>query len=145
MKINTTRFGEIDVDETTFFNFSDGLLGFPDVHQYVILDVDDSPFKWMQAVEKPDVAFVICDPMIFMPDYQVQVTKHYQDLLKMKDLSEGIVAVIIRIPENPKDMTANMLGPIVFNPVSRLAKQIVLVDPNYSTKMRIFKDENSSK
>lgn len=142
MKINTTRFGEIDVDESTFFNFSDGLLGFPDIHQYVILDVEDSPFKWMQAVEKPEVAFVICDPMIFMPDYQVQVTRHDQNLLKLKDLSEGVVAVIIRIPEDPQKMTANMLGPIVFNPVSRLAKQIVLVDPNYSTKMRIFKDEN---
>jgi flagellar assembly factor FliW len=36
-----------------------------------MLDHDtDAPFKWLQCVEEPQLAFVILDPAFFKPDYQ---------------------------------------------------------------------------
>ena len=43
-----------------------------------------------------------------------------------------------RLRENPEDITANLLGPLVFNSVNRQAKQLVLSDSDYSTKYRIL-------
>ena len=47
MKFNTTRFGEIEVDENLIFNFELPILGYDD-KKYVMIDVTENPiFKWV--------------------------------------------------------------------------------------------------
>ncbi len=29
--------------------------------------------KWLQSMESPDLAFVVTDPLIFKPDYQIRL------------------------------------------------------------------------
>lgn len=71
MKCQSTRFGTFEVSDDTLLVFPSGILGFPDWTKYVLLDHDtDAPFKWLQCVEEPQLAFVILDPALFKPDYQ---------------------------------------------------------------------------
>jgi len=65
--------------------------------------------------------------------------------LDVQTPSELSVFVIITIPAgNPQDMTANLLGPLVVNPRSRRAKQLVLDDRLYSHRHRVISKETAT-
>lgn len=128
MKFVSTRFGNLEVPDNTLLTFPSGILGFPDWTRYVILDHDtEAPFKWLHCVEQPDLAFVILDPALFKPDYQVQVTTEAFAEIGATDVSDLTVAVILTIPsDDPLGITANLRGPLVMNPQTRFCKQLVL-------------------
>ena len=74
MKIQTTRFGEIDIDESKIITFTEPILGFPDSKKFVLLDNAKSLFKWLQSTENKELAFVMIDPLQIMDNYEVSVT-----------------------------------------------------------------------
>ena len=117
-------------------HFPWGLLGFPDVHEYALLDIaPDVPFKCLQAVHGPDLAFILMDPFMLEPDYQVAVNT--QDLrdLDVQDPKPLGLLVILTIPQAaPDQATANLQGPILVNTENHRAKQIVLVQGSYHTR-----------
>ena len=58
IKVKTTRFSEIEVDEKDVIELPSGLIGFPELKSYVLLDHDkDSPFKWLQSLDDGAIAF----------------------------------------------------------------------------------------
>jgi len=68
IKVKTTRFGDIEIDEKDVITLPSGIIGFPELKQYVLLDHDqDSPFKWLQSLEDGAIAFVMINPMLLKP------------------------------------------------------------------------------
>ncbi|MBI4576441.1 MAG: flagellar assembly protein FliW, partial [Planctomycetes bacterium] len=142
MKIETTRFGSLEVPESEVVTFPSGLVGFGDVHQYVFIDhPGGGPFRWMQAVQVPNLAFVVCDPLLFKPDYEVKVHQDELASIEIEDIADGAVVVILVVRKDPRQMTANLQGPIVVNLRRRLAKQLILSGPEYTTRYAIFQGE----
>ena len=117
-------------------HFPDGLLGFPDVKNYIIFDHDhDVPFKWLQATDEPALAFVIIDPFLCMPNYQVEFREKDLQELRVSDTSYLSIFVILTIPAGqPTRMTANLKGPVLVNEENRWAKQLVLTNGQYHTR-----------
>lgn len=140
MKLNTKNFGELDIDEKKIISFPEGLPGFEEEKEFVIINNEDeeNPFCWLQSVKNPDLAFVIVDPFFVFSDYSVDLSETVQEKLKIKDEKDVAVYSIVVVPEDLKKMTANLLGPIVINVRERLGKQVILDDPRYTTKHYIF-------
>ena len=136
MHIETTRFGSMQIDEWMIIHFPNGLLGFPDIKNYVIFDHDqDVPFKWLQATDEPALAFVIMEPFLFQPDYQVEMQEQDLQELRVSDTSHISIFVILTIPAGqPACMTANLKGPVLVNGENRWAKQLVLTNSQYHTR-----------
>lgn len=130
MKCQSTRFGTFEVNDDTLLVFPSGILGFPDWTKYVMLDHDtDAPFKWLQCVEEPQLAFVILDPAIFKPDFQITITTDALIEIQKQDNDELSVVTILTIPSgDPSGVTANLRGPLVMNHRTRLCKQLVLAE-----------------
>lgn len=145
MKFPSIRFGQCDVQESALLTFPSGILGFPDSTRYVILDHDtDVPFKWLHCVEQADLAFVIIDPILFKPDYRVQLTAEALAEVQAAQIEQLMIAVILTIPsDDPSRITANLRGPLVMNPETRLCKQVVLSD-DHPTRYPLFTAEASS-
>lgn len=141
MRVKTSRFGEVTVEDSAVISFPEGLVGFPDARRFVIFDgPEGTPFKWLQSADRPELAFVICDPLTFKPDYRVAAAPQELADLALQKLEDAVVCVILSIPADPWQMTANLLGPLVFNAASRLGKQLVLGGPEHTTKHRVFPD-----
>lgn len=139
MKVQTSRFGEIEVPDETLITFPNGIIGFKDAARFVIFECgDDGLFKWLQSCDQPGVAFVICEASIIKPDYQIIIGDGEAKLLELDNVEDGAVCLILNIPEKMEEATANLLGPIVMNAESRLGMQLVLINPDYSTKYPIF-------
>lgn len=149
MKLNTGRFGEIDIEEEKIINFTQGLLGFPNVTKYITLDhvnKPEIPFKWLQAIDEPDLAFVITDPILFYPGYSPKIDEQDLRELHITEFPDCGIIVILTIPhDEPEKMTANLQGPIVVNLKTREAKQIVLVGEEYPIHHPLLKSALVSK
>jgi len=141
IKVNTKPFGEIEVNEMQIVDFPEGILGFDFIKKFVILDADeDSPFKWMQAFDEKDLAFVIIMPVSFMPSYELNISQSDYETVKAEPGDELLVFAIVTIPDNPSLMTANLQGPIIINPVTRLGKQAISLSDRYTVRHNILEE-----
>ena len=135
MKIVTLRFGELEIPDDKIIEFPKGLLGFEQFHKYVILQREDSePFRWLQSLEDPNLAFVIMNPVFFFQNYKIEMHIKELDDIEVTEQSDVETYVIVTIPEDISQMTANLQGPIIINTGKGLAKQIVLVNSPYTIK-----------
>ncbi len=70
MKIATDRFGELEAGENSLLHLKNGLIGMPHVKRVLLLEHnDESPFRWLQAVDDPKLAFPVLDPLQLVLDY----------------------------------------------------------------------------
>jgi len=146
IKLNTTNFGEIEIDKEKIFSFPDGLLGFEEDREFVIINSEDPeiPFQWLQSLRNPDLAFVIINPFLVYPNYDIRISKAVRDKLKIEDEKDVAIYSIVVVPEDMEKMTANLLGPIILNIDKKLGKQVILDDDRYSTKHYIFQHQNNT-
>lgn len=132
MKLLTTRFGTVEVPDKDVLFFSLGVLGFSEVRRYVMLDHGrNTPLKWLQAVDKPELAFPMVPATDLVEDYHITVSPDDLAALAMESTDELLAFAILTIPNGaPELTTANLKAPIVMNPTTHLARQ-VLVEQDY--------------
>jgi flagellar assembly factor FliW len=145
MQIQTSRFGAIDVDETRLITMVGGLLGFPQATRFALIQTgEENYFFWLQSVDDANLAFVVCDPANFLPDYtidQVPVREEARESLGISpevDLwqTTQVFAICNRVGDW---LTGNLLGPIVVNVANCQARQIVLTEKKWSTRQPLLK------
>lgn len=141
MKINTIRFGEIEIEENRIFKFALPIIGFNELRDFVILDINkDSFFKWLQSVEDPALAFPIVSVFSMDVNYSIDLPDNVVEALKIKDVETLLVMNIASIPQdNPQGATINLLAPIVFNLDEQLAGQVILSGSGYDISFPLFK------
>lgn len=144
MKAKTSRFGTIEIEERALLQFPGGIIGFPDSIRYVILDHDrDVPFKWLQSLDEPEVAFVVMDPVLFKPDYRVEIDHKDIPELTAEDESDLTMCVILTIPsDDPKGITGNLRAPVIVNHKTRIAKQVIIKE-ELPTRFPLFVPEQA--
>lgn len=137
--IKTTRFGQVELNSEDVLTFHEGLLGFQDLRQFVLLDdPNDDIFAWLQSCELPSIAFPVLEPEIFGHKYNVNFNRTDLESLKMQAGQVPAYLNIITIPDDPTQMTANIKAPIVINLDQKIARQCVLQDNNLAIKEPIF-------
>lgn len=133
--MDLSRFGAMEHDWDMLLHMPAGLLGFPDVKEYYIVDPDrEMPLKWLQARDEPRLAFVITDPLVFLPDYRVEMT--HLDLMDVgvQATTELFLLAIVTLPREATPYpTVNLQGPVLVNRANGWAKQLVLVQGPYHT------------
>jgi flagellar assembly factor FliW len=141
-KVQTTRFGEIEVDEHRVIHFQDGILGFPRQKAYVIVENSkDSPFIWLQSMEIPELAFVMTNPFSFKKDYLQSLSSEELSFFKGDEDKQLVVFSLVTVPAgHPEKATTNLLGPLVIDPKMRSGRQVILPNSGYSHRSPLFED-----
>lgn len=142
MKIETRKFGLIEVDDEKIIKMPYGLAGFPGRERFVILEKEDTrPFCWLQCVEDPDVALIIMDPFLVRKDYAADYHPILDEMGWEEEQNGDILLyVVVNVKENPENdasetsarITANLMGPLVVNSSRKEAVQMVMHDSPYS-------------
>lgn len=145
MKVNTTRFGEIEVDDTKIIEMRREILGFDGLKIFTIISQENKgPFMWLQSIEDGSLAFVVVNPQIIKPDYEPEINDADAESLKLEKTEDAMLLTIVTIHMNPFSVTANLRAPIVINKSLRIARQIVLEDADYSIRYSISENVGSS-
>lgn len=142
MKIQTTKFGEINIDENLIFDFVEPIIGYDNLKKYVLVEhSENSAFKWLQSAESANLAFPVTSPAFFDIDYQFEIPTEKAEKIELSSVESLISLNIVTIPsENPRNATINLLAPIIINAANKQGMQIVLSNSNYPVKNPLFKD-----
>ena len=141
MRLRTRHFDVIEFMEDSIIIFNEGILGFEDLHSYIIIKNNnpDVPFHQCEWVDNPDLTFVITDPFLFINDYEFDLSDSEVKELEIKDSSDIKIYNIVVIGKDIKESTINLRGPIVINIQKKIGKQIVLDSDKLSLKHKLFK------
>lgn len=146
MKIDTTRFGELEINPDTILTFPRGLPGFEGCGRYQLLHEDKAGpvVFYLQSLDDPAVAFSIVDPALFGFNYELTLSDDEAALLQAENPAELAVVLMVYKPFGAADeravfqggVSANINGPLVLNLGKKLGLQKVLVGPQYDITLR---------
>ena len=142
-KVNTVRFGEIDVAEDKIVRFADGLPAFEEEHEFVVIPYGDkSPYYFLQSLKTPDLAFLMTVPYIFFPDYEFRLEDDVTKNLGISTPDDIVLYTLLTIPNGEiAKMTTNLMAPVVINNRTLAAKQVVLEKSSYTTQHPLFQEK----
>ena len=146
-KINTLRFGELEIEEQDVVRFADGIPAFEDEHEFVVLPYEEgTPYMFLQSMMTPELAFLMTDPFVFFPGYSFELDDENMEKLAINSMDDVLVCTLISVPRSGvADMTTNLLAPVVINRHTMQARQIVLEKTQYTTKHRLFPEKKGDK
>ncbi len=127
MRIDTDRFGSLQVDERELFLFPQGLIGLETLRQWAIVpDPENSAVAWLQSASRGDRALAVISPRLFVPDYRVHVSRRSIESLQLRN--DHRTYVLTTIAGSPGKLTTNLRAPIIMNLDRRMGCQIVTGD-----------------
>ena len=138
MKVDTKAFGFAEVDEKQKVIIPQGLFGFENYTEYVILDAEHQPFFWLQSTELQEIAFILINPFLFRKDYEVNISNEEQAEIGLASPDNALIFVIVTIPQDGGPMTANLQGPLVVDKKTMTGMQVILSDNKWRTKHDIM-------
>lgn len=145
--IHTVRFGDFEVEEKSLVHFAQGIPAFEDEHEFVLIPYDaESPYLFLQSCQTPDLAFLMTSPYLFFKDYEFEIDDTTEKKLGLEKPEDVAVYVLLTIPGGSiKDMTANLMAPVIINQNTLDAAQLVLEKSPYQTKHRLFQQDGAGK
>ncbi len=135
MQVETSRFGTIEAADDEVVSFPDGLPGFREPHEMVLLGGGQLPgglegqghhtLFWLQDVADPDLAFLTIVPWSAYPDYDIDIDPDEVDNADPENLCV-LSIVTVRRENGGIRLTSNLLAPVVIDTAARIGRQIIL-------------------
>lgn len=140
MNIVTKLFGEIEIEEKKMITFNQGIIGFPDLRDFLLVHDSDSSgaIRWLQSIQEPAFAMPVIDPLSVMPEYNPCIEDELLKPLEIENEEDVLVLVTITVPSDLTKMSVNLKAPIVINGANRRANQIITDDEQYLVKYPIY-------
>lgn len=123
------------LDELPELVFENGLPGFRHAKRFALVRVDDEgPFGILRSLDQVGVEFVVVPPMLFFADYEPEIDDDSAAALGLTGPDDALLLVVVNVAEDIVRSTANLLGPIVINPGTRQAAQVILAGTDHKTQ-----------
>lgn len=105
--------------------------GFPDDARFALVRLDeDGVLHGFRSLDSQDLQFVVVPPAPFYPDYALDLDDDTVTELGIDDSSAAdvLVLLVVRAGATLADTTVNLRAPLVVNPATRRASQVILDD-----------------
>lgn len=136
METNTKYFGTMPYTEDEVITFENGIFGFEKNKRYLLIrfEPENAGLLCLQNLEDAELAFVVANPFVFLPDYAPQVSE--ADLKKIGSPAPEQIAFYTTcvLAEDIASSTTNLRCPLVINGETKQAMQIILEDTAYGFK-----------
>lgn len=126
MKLTTRQFGEIEFSPNKILKFHDGILGFEELKDFLLIKADEEFFFWLTSVDKPEIVFPLIGINLIDSKYPKRENNE----------SFGIV----KLDKEPTKITVNLKAPVYINQDKKNGMQIILDDDKYSVNYNLFKE-----
>ena len=134
MKTIETRFGQVTYDPKQVIRFPEGLIGFEQVRDFVVIPQEQSSALFcIQSVEESHLAFLFINPALFFPHYRVVPDDAIMEKLGIGPQAPYFVLTTITF-HSDDSVTLNLLAPVIYTPETDRAVQVVLDGSGYEAK-----------
>ncbi|MCP5064793.1 MAG: flagellar assembly protein FliW [Ignavibacteriae bacterium] len=109
MKIQNEQFGEINFEEDSVIKFEDGLLGFEELKEFLLISEEEGLFLWLTSIDEPEIIFPIFSINVLQEKFET--AESYEPF--------GIV----KLDKDPENVTINLKAPVFINQVEKKGYQ----------------------
>ena len=104
--------------------------GFPDHRRFALVALDeDGVLCSLTSLEEEGLRFLVVPPGQFFPDYQPEVDEAVAAELGIEQAEDALLLVVLTAGASLSTTTANLAAPLLVNPATRQAGQVVLDQP----------------
>lgn len=142
MKIESPRFGTLEVEPSRIIEFPRGLVGFEKCRRFSLFHAEggEPTYFILQSLDDPAIAFHIADPAKFGFGYEIVLSDQEAADLDLADgersvsASSAQIAVVVILTKEAADkpVRANLNGPLIINLDTRRGLQHVFVRLDYN-------------
>ena len=139
MKVQSKYFGEIDCEKEDILTFPAGLFGFEEEREFLLLPFEGSAATLLcfQSLQTPALAFVAMDPFALRHDYHPALPEGELRSLGAKRIEELCFYTLCVVRQPVGESTVNLRCPVVINPRTRQAIQVILESGEYQMHHRL--------
>jgi flagellar assembly factor FliW len=118
--------------------FQDGLIGQPNWKRFVLIveDAEELPVAMLQSLDDPNCTMLVADPKMVEPTYTVRLTAEDRAALALGKDGQPVLFCTLSVSKDGW-ISANLLGPLAINPITRVGRQLVLTETAYTTNHEI--------
>lgn len=135
MKIETLTWGTVEIKDEQVYQFENGIPGFEEEKEFAWIEIEDSPFSYLQSLQEPALSFLLTDPFVFYPDYEFELSD--QDVENLGGKEDIRISVIVTLKDPMEESTLNLIAPVICSDTTKKAAQIILHNSEYATKHKL--------
>lgn len=129
MKLQNRQFGTIEYDPNTVIKFEQGILGFDELKEFILISEEDGYFFWLTSVDEPEIIFPLFSINMLQDEYEV--------IDNMEPYG------IVKLDKNPENMSINLKAPVFINHNEQRGFQKIIDSEEYPVAYPLFvKNEN---
>jgi len=147
ISFNSSRFGITQIEPEKVITVPEGIIGFPQFRRYALLKPpgESSLFLWLHSLDNPDLAFILTDPLIFVPDFNISTEEPDLARLGLTGKNPPALFVIVTVPaDNPDKININLMAPLLFFSSDNTLYQIVIEKEIRPLRHYIFGEREKS-
>lgn len=133
--IESDMLGAVDVSPQNMIEMPAGMFGFPECRSFALLPAEKEGLFWLQSAEYAALAFVLIDPFLYFPEYEVNLHASEQNELRIANQADLAILAVVTLPRTPAGKpTANLQGPLAINLRERVGRQVALSSEEYEVR-----------
>lgn len=130
-QIHSDAYGVLNFEENQIYSFESGILGIPDIQQYVLFPMVETPFFILHALEEK-VSFILLPAYRAVEGYSFHISEDAINLLEINDPDDVGVMLIVNIQKD--GLFVNLMAPVLFSPHTLKGCQYVIKDQELSIR-----------
>jgi len=133
--LESRRFGRLECPPDALLTFPGGLVGFEDLRAYALVAPESlEPLAFLVACDDPELAFPVLPASWAPPDYTPEFPPE-----ALRAIGAGLddpveLLLVVSLAPDTGTLHANLRGPLLINPATRIGCQTVLHDAPYSLR-----------
>lgn len=135
MKIESTRFGTLEVDDNKVIRFPKGLIGFPEEKSFVMVHHKGSDMvAWLQSTANPALALPVVSVHQFGPGYPDVPLDAAAERAGLDGSPDNMAALVVMCAGPNTPPTVNLQAPIIVDAENWTGVQTILEGTKYTTR-----------
>ena len=128
-------FGGIPMRGIQRVEMINGLPGFENLRSFQLAELEGyAPFCAFQSTEETNISMLVIDAKLLSIWKGIAIPPRELENLGLQNSTEAEQYVILKIDQRSQEFTANIKAPIVFNPLTGVANQVILDNANLSVE-----------
>lgn len=128
-----------EVTEIPAIELVHAMPGFPDATRFALIQVDeDGTLCQLRSLDDASLRFLVMPPAPFFPDYAPVVSDEVVADLGITSADDVIVLLVLNTGPSLESTTANLLAPVLINPRTMRAAQVILEDTDLPIAAPLF-------
>jgi flagellar assembly factor FliW len=149
LQFATKYFGLLECAEDAIFDFPEGLPGFEEDVQFVLLDQpDQKPLVFMQSVRRQDVCFLALPVFLADPNYSLSMPSDDLAVLglapdRQPRIGEDVLCLVLLTVIEGVAPTVNLRSPIIVNLKNQKGLQSIQLNSDYPFQSSLLAQKES--